>query len=174
MQHGGTIMSARKDRKIKIKTEFIVPMNDLFIEFSGQLSDGYWENSGGDFGTYEDQYYPDIYNCFNFNVEYNPDRFDYDFVITLKKNPTYNDAKNDCNKFHSMTDSQIIEYLKDAITHSIEDYPKAFSHSFTEYELEVLVKCMDNWEIIPPPLPKMTHNELVKLVGHDFEYVKGQ
>jgi hypothetical protein len=30
---------------------------------------------------------------------------------------------------------------------------------------------MDSWKIILPKPPKMTYEELVKIVGHDFEYV---
>lgn len=41
-----------------------------------------------------------------------------------------------------------------------------------EEEHSTLQACITEWKVLPPPLPKMTHKELVALVGHDFEYVK--
>lgn len=41
-----------------------------------------------------------------------------------------------------------------------------------EEEHSTLQACITEWKVLPPSLPKMTHKELVALVGHDFEYVK--
>lgn len=155
-----------KARKIFIKTDFVVEVNNIFHHFSGQLSDGYWENSGGEWGTYKDEYYPDIWNCFDFTINK-----DNNFVITLKGKPIYKEATEDCEKMHEWTDTKIAEYLKEALIYSIEEAPCAFSR-YSDRELEVIINCINNWTILPPPLPKLSHAELVKIVGYDFEYTK--
>lgn len=165
-------MGKAKDRKIYISCDFVNEINNLFHHFSAQLSDGYWENSRGEYGSYKDGYHEDIWNCFEFSTEQNGHHRNEElFVITLKSTPTWDDAKEDCKKMHTWTDQQIVDYLKDALTISIDRVPEAF-WCYNESELEVLIKVMDNWKIIPPKHPKMTHEDLVKLVGHDFEYVK--
>lgn len=160
-----------KDRKIYIACDFVTEVNNLFNHFSVQLSDGYWEGSCGEYGSYGDGYYEDIWNCFDFDAKDNGFHNEKFFVITLKSEPTWAEANDDCMKMHTWTDQQIVDYLKTALVDSIEEAPDAF-FCYSGSELEVLTKIMDNWKIIPPKPPKMTHEELVKIVGHDFEYVK--
>lgn len=157
----------RANRHIKIKCSSADAIAKLFSHFSTQLSDGYWENSGGNWGGYAQEYYPDIWNCFNFNAEAHAV-----LVITLRAKPTWPEANADCEKFHAMKDEEIADYLRTAILDSIEDYPDAFDFAYSEDELYSMTESMKKWEILPPPLPKLTHEELVKIVGHDFEYVE--
>ena len=157
----------RKNRVIRIRCDFPALVSGLFQHFSTQLSDGAWENSGGEWGKYEDKYYPSIWNCFKFNT----DGRDI-FKITLKGEPTWEEAEEDCKEFHLMKDEKIVAYLKDALFLSIENRPDAFDFEYNERELQVIKDCINGWEILPPPLPKLTHKELVKIVGYDFEYVK--
>ena len=69
-------------RKIKVTSKLAADLFDIFEYFSTQLSDGYWENSAGNFSSYKDEYYPDIWNCFDFSAVNNT------FIITLKSKPT--------------------------------------------------------------------------------------
>ena len=162
-----------KDRVIRIRCNFAWLICNIFHEFSVQLSDGYWENSRGEWGTYGDGFYEELWNCFEFDCE-NIEAACYsraDFVITLKAKPTWSEAKDDCKEFHKMTDEEICEYLKKALHDGIEEAPlKIFG--VNEYEWNVLEDCINNWEILPPPKPKLSHKELEKLVGYEFEYVK--
>lgn len=160
-----------KKRDICIKCDFTTEINNLFHHFSSQLSDGYWENSGGPWATYRDKYYADIWNCFDFSIKDAGRRNDDLFIITLKSKPTYEDATEDCEKMHSWSDQQIVDYLKEALIESIDEAPSAFS-CYSDLELAIFTKVMDNWKIISPEPPKMTHEDLVKLVGHDFTYVE--
>ena len=155
-----------KPRKIHIKCDFAAMVAALFTDFSSQLSDGYWENSRPEFGEYGDGYYEDIWNCFDVNINYEKNKPVVEIV--LKNKPTSLEAKKDCKRFYDMSDKEITDYLRDALFEAIEDAPCAFSYS--DRELEVLEECIKNWKIIPPSPPKMTHEELVKIVGHDFEY----
>lgn len=159
-------MSKKALRKINIRCDFAREIYNLFLHFSGQLSDGYWENSRGDWGSYNDGYYEAIWNCFDFEVSK-----DKNFVVVLKNKPTYDDAIYDCEKFHTMADKEITDYLRTALIDSIDEAPSAFNN-YSEKELEMLIDCINRWEVLPQPLPKLTHEELVKIVGYDFEYVK--
>ena len=152
-------------RKIKITSKLAKNLFDIFTYFSVQLSDGYWENSGGDFGSYEDEYYPDIWNCFDFREAKNT------FTITLKSKPTWPDAKEDCAKLHKLTDQEILDYLGTAIIDSIDDYPDAFDKYDDEY-LNSLIEVIKTWSPKTKKIPKMTHAEIAKILGHDFEYIE--
>lgn len=147
----------KEERRITIKCNFAENVRDLFQFFSTQLSDGYWEG---------DEYYESIWNCFEFESE----RSKSHFIIVLKNKPTWNEFEENLKKFQKMSGEEIADYLKDAIINSINDYPFVFTYG--EYELDVLEHCIYNWEILPPPLPKLTHKELVEIVGYNFEYVK--
>ena len=156
-----------KPRKIHIKCDFAVMVVKLFADFSSQLSDGYWEDSRPEFGKYGDGYYEDIWNCFEFYINYEKNKPVVEIV--LRSRPASLEAERDCNEFHNMSDIEITNYLRDALFNAIEDAPCAFG-TYSDRELEVLEECIKNWKIIPPSPPKMTHEELVKIVGHDFEY----
>jgi hypothetical protein len=41
-----------------------------------------------------------------------------------------------------------------------------------DYEFDVLEHCIEVWEVLPPPKPKLSHKELEKLVGYEFDYVE--
>ena len=93
-------------------------------------------------------------------------------VVPSNPPPTWEEANADCEKFHTMKDEEIADYLKTAILESIEDYPNAFDFVYSEYMLNIMADCIKKWNVLPPPLPKLTHKELVKIVGYDFEYIK--
>ncbi|MEE3344366.1 MAG: hypothetical protein VZS44_09770 [Bacilli bacterium] len=152
-------------RNIIIKTDFVRMVYELFREFSVQLSDGYWENSCEEWGEYG--YYTDIWNCFEYSIgEEN------NFVITLKDKPICEDSKTACDLLHKYTDEELVEYLVNALIISIENYPDVFDNYFSKNELNILIDSIKNFKILPPPLPKLTHAELVKIIGYDFEYVR--
>ena len=162
-----------KQREIRIKCDFAREICNIFREWSGQLSDGYWENSRGEFGDYGDGWFEDVWNCFEFKTKaiesacYSR----CDFIIILKGSPICKEAKEDCEKFHTWTNEEIVDYLKGALFDSIE-YASLKIFGVNEHELSVLENCMDDWKILPPPKPKLSHEELEKLVGYEFDYVK--
>ena len=162
-----------EQRKIRIKCDFTTEIYNMFYQWSVQLSDGYWENSRGERRSYDNGWYEDVWNCFDFDFE-SIDATCYsrsNFVIILKDKPIYDEAKYDCKKFHEWRDDEIVEYLRDALFASIEEAPLGI-FGVNEYEWDVLEDCINNWEILPPPKPKLSHKELEKLVGYEFEYVK--
>lgn len=154
-----------KNRKINITSKIATDLFDIFEYFSTQLSDGYWENSAGDFGSYEDEYYPDIWNCFDFSAANGI------FTVTLKSKPTWSDAKEDCIKLHKLTDQEILDYLGTAIIDSINDYPDAFN-KYDDNHLNSLIEIITTWSSKTDEIPKMTHAEIAKILGHDFEYIE--
>lgn len=162
-----------KQREIRIRCNFAREICNMFNHWSGQLSDGYWENSRGEWGSYGDGWYEDVWNCFEFGTEpissacYSRSNF----VIILKGSPIWKEAKEDCEKFHEWTDEEIVDYLKVALFASMDEAPLNI-FGINEYELNVLENCMDEWEILPPPKPKLSHKELEKLVGYEFDYVE--
>ena len=152
-------------RKIKVTSKLAADLFDIFEYFSTQLSDGYWENSAGNFSSYKDEYYPDIWNCFDFSAVNNT------FIITLKSKPTWSDAKEDCIKLHKLTDQEILDYLGSAIIDSIDDYPDAFD-KYEDKHLNSLIEVIKTWSPKTKKIPKMTHAEIAKILGHDFEYIE--
>lgn len=162
-----------KQREIRIKCDFAREIYKIFHEWSVQLSDGYWENSRGEFGDYGDGWFEDVWNCFEFKTKpIEPACYSRcDFVIILKGSPTWKEAREDCEKFHEWTDEQIVDYLKGALFDSIEDASLRI-FGVNEYELGVIEHCVDEWKILPPPKPKLSHKELEKLVGYEFDYIE--
>lgn len=152
-------------RKIKVTSKLAADLFDIFEYFSTQLSDGYWENSAGNFSSYKDEYYPDIWNCFDFSAVNNT------FIITLKSKPTWSDAKEDCIKLHKLTDQEILDYLGSAIIDSIDDYPDAFD-KYEDKHLNSLIEVIKTWSPKTKKIPKMTHAEIAKILGHGFEYIE--
>ncbi len=153
-------LTKRNPRKIMVQSEFNSEVYRLFLEFSGSLSDGYWEG---------EEYHDEIWNCFDFDTNSDSDRKGA-FCVVLKAHPTCENHKRDTEKFFAMSDKDIIEYLKSALIESIEEYPEAFHYS--DYELDILKQCVETAKVLPPALPKINHEELMKIVGHDFEYEK--
>lgn len=157
------------DRKIKIKVDYADQIYSLFEYFAVQLADGYWENSAGMYGSYKDEYYPDIWNCFDFKlVSYDKKYFDH-FVVVLKSKPVWPAAKEDLKKLQAKSDIEIADYLKDALINAIEDYPDAFEGEYSEEDLAKYIEAMKEWKV-EAVLPKLSHKDLVKLIGYDFEY----
>ncbi len=111
--------------------------------------------------------YGEFWSCFNFR-----ENDDDEFVIIVKSEPTYNWYVDETNKFLAMSDEDICNYIKETVFDLMGRYAQILQSSYSERVLDTLQDCINDWKVVPPPLPKMTHEELVKLVGHDFEYVK--
>lgn len=151
------------DRKILIDCDFADQVAELLDWVSVQLSDGYWEG--------EENFYGEYWNCFDFKNEYETGKRNK-VAIIVKGEATYNEHKKDTQRFLAMSDSEVCDYVKGTVFDLIEDYGSVFDRHYSEREMETLQACITEWKVLPPPLPKMTHKELVALVGHDFEYVK--
>lgn len=152
------------DKKIMLKCDFAHKVTELLNWVSVQLSDGYWEG--------EEDFYSEYWNCLDFDCKSSISERDK-LVIIVKGDPTWDEHKKDAQKFLTMTEKEVCDYVKETVFSLIEDYDYVFGKEYSDRELETLRACITDWEILPPPLPKMTHKELVALVGHDFEYVKG-
>ena len=147
------------DKKILIKCDFADKVAELLDWVSTQLSDGYWEG--------EEDFHGDYWNCFEFKCAGKNK-----VAIVVKGEPVWDEYKKYSKQFFAMSDKGVCEYVKETVFGLIEDYGNVFDCYGSKREIETLQACITNWEILPPPLPKMTHKELVALVGHDFEYVK--
>ena len=152
------------DRKILIKCDFADKVAELLNWVSVQLSDGYWEN--------KENFYGEYWNCLDFDYEGSVTE-KTKVTIIVRGEPTWDEHKKDTQKFLAMTDKEVCEYVKKTVFDLIENYDYVFDGHYSKREIETLQACITDWEILPSPLPKMTHKELVALVGHDFEYVKG-
>lgn len=152
------------DKKIMLKCDFAQDVAGLLIWVSVQLSDGYWEG--------EEDFHGEYWNCLDFDCKSSTAERDK-IVIIVKGEPTYVDHRKDTQKFLAMTEKEVCDYVKETVFSLIEDYDYVFGKEYSDREIETLQACITDWEILPPPLPKMTHKELVALVGHDFDYVKG-
>ena len=137
----------KNDRKIEVRCKQAEEVCSLFHDFSSQLSDGYWENSGGEWGTYEDRYYPDIWNCFDFDY-----KNDKSFLIVLKEKPTWPDAERDCAAFHRMTNKEIFDYLKEALFDAIEEAPGVFSYRYSDEKLDELAESLVGASLAGKPI----------------------
>lgn len=144
---------------IKIECNFADKVAEL-LKFTANKSD-----------LYED-FYSDIWFCLDFDSlvvkgsdTYNKN-YDIKYLIITKSDE--DKAEKFCENFHGMTNKEIIEYLQGTVNELIDLYPDVFQQKFTEYELDVLSKCIYDWDI---ELPKLTHEELVKIIGYDFEYI---
>ena len=150
------------DKKILIKCDFADKVAELLDWVSVQLSDGYWEGEEGFHGEY--------WNCFDFGCEGSIAEKSK-VAIIIKGEPVWDEYKKYSKQFLAMSDKDVCECVKETVFDLIEDYGYVFGSHYSDRELETLQACITDWEILPPPLPKMTHKELVALVGHDFEYV---
>lgn len=117
--------------------------------------------------TWLSNLYGEFWSCFNFR-----ENDDDKFVIIVKSEPTYGWYADETNKFLAMSDEAVCDHIKETVFDLMNSYAKIFQSSYSKMVLYTLRDCINDWKVIPPPLPKMTHEELVKLVGHDFEYVK--
>lgn len=162
-----------KDREIVIRCDFAREVCHLFGNFISQLSYGYWENSRGEWGDYGDGYYEDIWNCFDVTLKASDGTCHsrYDFVIVLRGKPINKEAKNDHEWFHNQEDLTIVNYIKDALFDAVKEAPIQIFR-VDDYELDILMECINSWGILPPPKPKLSHKELEELVGYEFDYIK--
>ncbi len=150
------------DRKILIKCDFADDVREILDFLSTQLSDGYWEG--------EENFHGEYWNCFDFKNEYETGK-KAKLAIIVKEKPVWDEYKKYSKQFLAMSDKDVCDYIKTTLFDMIDDYDHVFAKEFSDREIETLRSCIEDWEILPPPLPKMTHEELVELVGHDFEYV---
>lgn len=152
-----------KDKKILMECDFADRVREFLIEVSTQLSDGYWEND-------DNNYYSEFWNCFSFE-EARPKTREQ-LIIVVRDLPVNDEYRGWSEDFLFMTDEKICDYVKDVVFDILENYEYVFEFKYNHNVLMVLRDSIKRWKIAPPPIPKLTHTELVKIVGHDFEYVK--
>lgn len=146
------------DRVVTVKCDFADRVCSLLKWVSVQLSDGYLEGRANFYGKF--------WNCLDFRKN------NYDeFEIIIKSEPTYADYAEKTKMFLNASDEEVCDYIKAVIFHLTTGYTSVFESFSSRRVLNTLCECINDWKILSPPLPKMTHEELVKLVGHDFEYV---
>lgn len=152
-----------KNRKILIECDFADRVRELLSDISKQLSDGYWEG--------EENFYDEYWNCFDF--EESRPKVRERFELVVKDLPVYDNYRGWSEDFLKMTDERVCDYVKNIAVDILDDYEYVFEFKYSTNVLRVLRDSIKKWKIVPPPLPKLTHEELVEIVGHDFEYVEG-
>lgn len=152
-----------KNRKILIECDFADRVRDLLSDISVQLSDGYWEN--------EENFYDEYWNCFDF--EESRPKIRERFELVVRDLPVHDNYRGWSEDFLKMTDERVCDYVKDVAIDILDNYEEVFEFKYSSNVLRVLRDSIKKWKIVPPPLPKLTHEELVGIVGHDFEYVEG-
>lgn len=152
-----------KNRKILIECDFADRVRELLRDISTQLSDGYWEN--------EENFYDEYWNCFDF--EESRPKIRERFELVVRDLPVHDDYRGWSEDFLKMTDERVCDYVKDVAIDILDNYEEVFEFKYSSNVLRVLRDSIKKWKIVPPPLPKLTHEELVGIVGHDFEYVEG-
>ena len=155
-------MAKKNDRKILIECDFADRVQEFLNEISAQLSDGYWENEEG--------FYDEFWNCFYFE-EVRPNTTEQ-FAIVVRDLPSYDNYRGWSEEFLKMSEQKVCDYVKGVANDMFDDYSYVFDYKYHGNVLHVLHDSIKNWKIVPPPLPKLTHEELVEIVGHDFEYVR--
>lgn len=160
-------MSKRRvNRDIKVKSDFFMNVNDLLKYFKDKIygdAEDYWDNVNCE---YKDGYYMDIWNCFEFYCDIK----EKVLVIQLRGESIYSEAEEDCDRFHNMSNEELVKYVKDEVLEATDISSKAFKPEYSDYELTVLRNCIMNWEVLTPSIPQLTHKDLVKMLGYDFEY----
>ena len=120
------------DRRITVKCDFADKVCSLLVWVSDQLSDGYWEG--------EDGFYGEFWNCFDF-YEYNDDKFE----IIVKGKPTYDQYSTETNKFLSMSDKNVCDYIRSVVFDLMDDYIHVFEDYSSKRVLNTLRDCMNDW-----------------------------
>lgn len=151
-----------KNRKILIECDFADRVREVLSDISTQLSDGYWEN--------EENFYDEYWNCFDF--EESRPKIRERFELVVRDLPVHDDYRGWSEDFLKMTDERVCDYVKDVAISILDDYGEVFEFKYSSNVLWVLRDSIKKWKIVPPPLPKLTHEELVGIVGHEFEYVE--
>lgn len=152
-----------KNRKILIECDFADRVREILKEISRQLSDGYWEG--------EDGFYDRYWNCFDFK-ESRP-KIRERFELVVRDLPVHDEYRGWSEDFLKMPEQEVCDYVQRIAVDILDDYGYVFDFKYTDNVRRVLRDSIKKWKIIPPPLPKLTHEELVEIVGHDFEYVEG-
>jgi hypothetical protein len=152
-----------KNKKILIECDFADRVRELLKDISTQLSDGYWEG--------EENFHDEYWNCFDF--EESRPKVRERFELVVRDLPVHDNYRGWSEDFLKMTDERVCDYVKDIAVDILDDYEYVFEFKYSTNVLRVLRDSIKKWKIVPPPLPKLTHEELVEIVGHDFEYVEG-
>lgn len=152
-----------KNRKILIECDFADRVRDLLSDISVQLSDGYWEN--------EEKFYDEYWNCFDF--EESRPKIREQFELVVRDLPMYDNYRGWSEDFLKMPEQEVCDYVKEIAVDILDGYSEVFEFKYSANVLRVLRDSIKKWKIVPPPLPKLTHEELVEIVGHEFEYVEG-
>lgn len=157
----------KEDRIILIDANFICYIENLLRCFSSQLSDGYWENSGGEWSTdINDNYCAPYWNYLEFKTKYPMGSKRPYLTITIKTEPIYKECED---IYSSMTDKEVMNYIIENLEEAYNEAPCAF-YQFNDYEIKILIDSLKHYTMHPKPLPKLTHEELVKKLGYNFEY----
>lgn len=155
-------MAKKNVRKILIECDFADRVRDFLNDICTQLSDGHWENEEG--------FYDEFWKCFDFEeVRQNPRE---QFAIVVRDLPSYDDYRGWSESFLADTEQDVCDYVKSVANDMLDEYSYVFDFKYRGNVLRVIHDSIKNWKIVPPPLPRLTHAELVEIVGHDFEYVK--
>jgi len=148
-------------KEILIECDFAKNVKELLNWLSTQLSDGYWEGKG---------IHGEYWNCFEFYNEYESGKRTR-LKIVVRSEPINDGYEKDTEKFMNMSDIEVCNYVRETLFEMIDNYDHVFAESFSDREVEVLRSCVTDWKVLPAPLPKITHKELVERLGYDFEYV---
>lgn len=142
-----------KPRTLLVRCDASEYVAKLINYFSDQLADGYWEGQ---------EYHDEFWNCFDFSS------IDDNLIITLKAYPLYVDHEADMIRFRGMTDYHIAEYVQKLIIEAIEDYPEILSQCLYDspFGVDDLKDFISTWKI------GLTHDDIVKLLGYDFQYME--
>ena len=156
-------MAKKNDRRILIECDFADRVREFLTEICRQLSDGYWENEEG--------FYDEFWNCFYFE-EVRPNTKEQ-LAIVVRDLPSYDNYRGWSEAFLKMPEQEVLNHVQSVANDMLDDYSYVFDFEYNLRVLGVIHDSIKNWKIVPPPLPKLTHAELVEIVGHDFEYVEG-
>lgn len=151
-----------KNRKILIECDFADRVREILSDISTQLADGYWEG--------EKNFYDEYWNCFDFEESRQKVRERFELVV--RDLPVHDEYRGWSEDFLKMPEQEVCDYVQKIAVDILDDYSYVFDFKYTVNVLWVLRDSIKKWKIVPPPLPKLTHEELVEIVGHDFEYVE--
>lgn len=155
-------MTKKNVRKILIECDFADRVRDFLNDICTQLSDGYWENEEG--------FYDEFWNCFYFE-EVRPKTREQ-LAIVVRDLPSYDKYRGWSESFLKMSEQELCNYVQSVANDMLDEYSYVFDFKYSGNVLRVIHDSIKNWKIVPPPLPKLTHAELVEIVGHDFEYIE--